>query len=185
MQNDVRKICCVVGNADKLALFAAVEFVIVDVFHGIENQPASGFDFNGAAGCIKQGGMGTNIAAGFDFDTLGRTKTHRVGFGVFMLFDFGNVFAVVPFTGFIAAFVEGVEFALSGVIELVAVGLQFDFAVFRTDIRGAEQDAAVLIGIRCANAHTGFTRKFCSKRRGCLQHARVWAVYRESEYLLV
>lgn len=60
----------VVGNADKLALFAAVEFVVVDVLHGIENQPASGFDFNGATGCIKQGGMGTNIAAGFDFDTL-------------------------------------------------------------------------------------------------------------------
>ncbi|RNK22672.1 hypothetical protein COH93_12985, partial [Neisseria meningitidis] len=94
---------------------------------------------------------------------MGCAEVYCVGLGVFVFFDFGNVFAVVPFAGFVAAAFKGIEFALSGVIGLVAVGLQFDFAVFCGYIGGTQNDAAVLIGIRCANAHTGFTRKFCSK----------------------
>ena len=176
--------CFAVADAEKSAPFLAVKFVVVELFYGIECQFPPGFDVNAAFGGIECGGVGVDAATRFDVDALGCAEGYCVGLGVFVFFDFGNVFAVVPFASFVAAAFKGIEFALSRIVILVTVRLNFDFAVFRTDIRGAEQDATVLIGIRCANAHTGFTRKFCSKRRGCLQHARVWAVYRESEYLL-
>ena len=161
-----------------------VEFVVVDFVNGAQGQFAPGFNMYSAFWCIKLSGIDINTATGFNFDTLRCTEVDRICLGVFMLFNFGNVFAVVPFTSFIAVLIKGKQLALSRIVVLITIRLNFDFAVFRTDIRGAEQDTAVLIGIRCANAHTGFTRKLCSKRRGCLQHARVWAVYRESEYLL-
>ena len=174
----------VVGNADKLAPFLAVKFVVVELFYGIECQFPPGFDVNAAFGGIEYGGVSVDAATRFDVDTLGCAEFDWIRLGIFMLFNFSNVFTVVEFTSFIAVLIKGKQLTLSRIVILVTVRLNFDFTVFRTDIRGAEQDAAVLIGIRCANAHTGFTRKFCSKRRGCLQHARIWAVYRESEYLL-
>ena len=93
----------VVGNADKLAPFLAVKFVVVELFYGIECQFPPGFDVNAAFGGIECGGVGVDAATRFDVDTLGCAEGYCVGLGVFVFFDFGNVFAVVPFAGFVAA----------------------------------------------------------------------------------
>ena len=97
--------------------------------------------------CIKLSGIDINAAAGFNFDTLRCTEFDRIRLGIFMLFNFGNVFAVVEFTSFIAVLIKGKQLALSRIVILVTVRLNFDFAVFSFDICRTQTDAAVLIGI--------------------------------------
>ncbi|CWO98105.1 Uncharacterised protein [Neisseria meningitidis] len=149
--------CFAVADAKKSAPFLAVKFVVVELFYGIEYQFPPGFDVNAAFGGIECGGVGVDVATRFDVDALGCAEVYCVGLGVFVFFDFGNVFAVVPFAGFVAAAFKGIEFALPGVIGLVAVGLQFDFAVFSFDVCRTQTDAAVLIGIWCREGNTCFS----------------------------
>ncbi len=132
----------IVGNADEFAFFTAVEFVVIDFVDGAQGQFAPGFDMDASFGCIKYGGVSINAAAGFDFDALRCTEIDRISLGIFMLFNFGNVFAVVPFAGFITALVESKQLSLSGIIILVAVGLQPDFTVVGADIGCTQQNAA-------------------------------------------
>ena len=137
----------IISNTEKFAFLMTIEFVVVDFVNGAQGQFAPGFNMYSAFWCIKLSGIDINAAAGFNFDTLRCTEVDRIRLGIFMLFNFGNVFAVVEFTSFIAVLIKGKQLALSRIVILVTVRLNFDFAVFSFDICRTQTDAAVLIGI--------------------------------------
>lgn len=147
----------IISNAEKFAFLMTVEFVVVDFVNGAQGQFAPGFNMYSAFGCIKLSGININATAGFNFDTLRCTEVDRIRFGIFMLFNFGNVFAVVEFTSFIAVLIKGKQLALSRIVVLVTIRLNFDFALFSFDACRTQTDAAVLIGIWCREGNTCFS----------------------------
>ena len=147
----------IISNAEKFAFLMTVEFVVVDFVNGAQGQFAPGFNMYSAFGCIKLSGININATAGFNFDTLRCTEVDRIRLGIFMLFNFGNVFAVVEFTSFIAVLIKGKQLALSRIVVLVTIRLNFDFALFSFDICRTQTDAAVLIGIWRREGNTCFS----------------------------